>query len=113
MRIRIFLSLAVLLAGTLGAQTAIHSGPSRVFHVFVGPQTIVRDQAGNLYTIYTDLVQSTPSARFDVFIGRSTDGGKSWNMKWQGGFAYNTSTDYGNRIPSMAIDGQGNLHCSW
>jgi len=113
MRILSILGLVVLFAGGLAAQTAIHSGPSRVFHVYVGPQTFVRDQAGYLYTAYADRIQSTPSARFDVFIGRSTDGGKSWNMKWQSGFAYNTGTDYGNRIPSLAIDDQGNLHCSW
>jgi len=113
MRILCSVAWALLLAATLTAQTAILTSPARVFHIQVGPQTIVRDASGNLYVGYNDQVQTTPSAQYDNFIGRSTDGGKTWNMQWQKGFSALASGEYGNRAITLAIDGNGNLHCSW
>ena len=109
-RILFFLSAAVLAAGHLAAQTSIHSGPVRAFHTAVGGQTIARDSQGHLYVIYRD--QFSPPQN-DIAIGRSTDGGKNWDMNWQTGFAANAAGDAGNYSPNLAIDGQGNLHCAW
>jgi hypothetical protein len=111
MRWLCFSSLLLLLAGALGAQTGLLTGPNRTYHTKVGPQTIVRDAGGNLYVVYQHLVSPTNN---DISIGRSTDGGKTWNMKWQTGFALNpVPTDLGNFCPALAIDGNGNLHCAW
>jgi len=108
-----FLIPALLVVGTLAAQTAIYSGPVRTFHTSVGKQRIVRDSAGNLYTIYRDQFNHPTSTQNDIAIGRSTDGGKTWKMDWQKGFAFNGASDWGNAGPCIAIDGNDNLHCSW
>ncbi len=113
MRILIFLSAAVLAAGHLASQTPIHSGPVRTFHTAVGGQTVARDGQGYLYVIYRDQFNHPTSTQNDIAVGRSTDGGKTWDMKWQTGFAANAVGDAGNLSPNLAIDGQGNLHCAW
>ena len=110
MRSPVLLMLALLAGTTASAQSVMYTSATRVFHSTVGQRTVVRDQAGHLYAAYADLFVPTQS---DVAIARSTDGGQTWNMKWQTGFAANAPTDWGNRAPSLAIDSQGNLHCSW
>lgn len=100
-----------LLVGTIAAQTSMNTTAGyRHFDGHSWLMSKVRDKAGNLYLCYND--QLKPPQR-DIAIARSTDGGKTWNMKWQTGFAALTSTAFGNLAPVMAIDDQENLHLAW
>jgi len=105
-------TLVLLFAGSLAAQTQLFTGTYRAFHAHVGPRLIVRDKAGNLFTLYRDQLNA-PSTEWRLGIARSTDGGQTWNLKWQTGFDSNPAGDYGNIPCSLAIDSQENLHVSW
>jgi hypothetical protein len=107
-----FLAAAIVLAGTLAAQSVVFSNSYRAFHSFVGPRMIVRDRAGVLYTAYRDRL-NPPSTEWCLGIARSTDGGLTWNLKWQTGFDKNNPGDVGNVPTCLAIDSQGNLHLTW
>lgn len=113
MRFLVFLTVLAVAGAALGAQTPLLTDSARVFHTQIGAETIARAKNGNLYMVYCRRVATTPSAQFDVFLARSTDGGKTWNLRWQQGFAAKTASEYGNRQPSLAIDSQGNLHVAW
>jgi len=106
------LPLVLVLATTLTAQFPVFTGPIRAFHAGVGPRGIVRDKAGTLYTLYRDRL-NPPSTEWRLGIARSTDGGLTWNLKWQTGFDSNPSGEYGNVPGSLAIDSQENLHVTW
>ncbi|MBN2490134.1 MAG: hypothetical protein JXQ29_04730 [Planctomycetes bacterium] len=112
MRFLAGVSLFVLLAGAMSAQTVLYGpSPHRGFpNGHVGPETIVRDSGGNLYVIYRHQI-STVGWR--VAIARSTNQGSSWNMTWQSGFDTYVSGSVGNIVPCMAIDRNDNLHCAW
>ena len=110
MRISGLSLLVLLMTATVPGQTAIHTGIHRLYHTTTGFQSVVRDRADTLYTAYGDMFNQTQR---DIVIARSTDGGKSWNMKWMTGFAYNPSADLGNYAPCLVIDSGDNLHCSW
>jgi len=103
--------LMMLLVATAAGQTTMSTTTG--YRHFDGHSWLlskVRDRSGSLYLCYTD--QFKPPQR-DIAIARSTDGGKTWNMTWQTGFAAVTSTAYGNLAPVMAIDDQENLHLAW
>ncbi|MBN2492043.1 MAG: hypothetical protein JXQ29_14445 [Planctomycetes bacterium] len=104
--------LLALAATTLAAQYPVFTSSLRAFHAGVGPRVIVRDKAGDLYTLYRDQL-SLPLTEWRVGIARSSDGGKTWNLKWQTGFDSNPAGHYGNVPGSLAIDSQENLHVTW
>jgi len=104
--------LLVLTATTLAAQSVVYTGPIRAFHAGIGPRVIVRDRGGNLYTLYRDRL-NPPATEWRLGIARSSDGGKTWNLKWQIGFDSNPAGHYGNVPGSLAIDSQENLHVTW
>ena len=114
MRLLCVLCLFLVLGGAVSAQTVINGpGTTRAFQSpYAGPQTIVRDSKANLYVIYRYQVSSV---QWDIAIAQSTNGGKSWDLNWQKGFADLGSppTDFGNYSPCIAIDSQDNLHCAW
>jgi len=104
------IALVFALGGMGFAQTLLY-GPSssRAFQSpYAGPQTLVRNSAGNLYIIYRYQV----GTQWDLAIAQSVDNGANWNMTWQTGFA-SLGTDFGSYSPCMAIDSQDNLHCAW
>jgi len=114
---RVLVWVAVLGAGLVagsGAQTPIAQSNDRFHEISqygrVEPPSFVRDANGYLYFVY---IQRFSPPQFDVAIARSTDGGKNWNLKWQAGFAANQTGDFGNYEPTLAVDGNGNLHCAW
>ena len=104
--------LLLVLAATAAAQSLLYSGSLRGFHTSVGPRMIVRDKAGNLFTLYRDRL-NPPSTEWRLGIAQSTDGGKNWNLLWQTGFDSNPAGEYGNVPGSLAIDSQENLHVTW
>ncbi|MCP4248808.1 MAG: hypothetical protein GY778_17325, partial [bacterium] len=108
-RLGLLLGLA---AATLAAQSAVCTGSVRAFHAGVGPRVIVRDKAGDLYTLYRAQL-NLPATEWRLGIARSTDEGKTWNLKWQTGFDSNPGGHYGNVPCSLAIDSQENLHVTW
>lgn len=111
MRIRAIVAGLSLLAGMMAtAQQPLHQSTVRGFQSKIGLQAIVRDSAGALYVIYRD--QFSPPQN-DLAIGRSTDGGQTWNMLWQTGFVTLNPSDVGAIVPAIAIDSQNNLHCTW
>lgn len=105
------LVLLVGLAGIVTAQTPVNT--TNGYRHFDGHSWLlskVRDKAGNLYLCYTDQFQPPQN---DIAIAMSGDGGKTWILKWQVGFATISSIDLGNRAPVMAIDSKENLHLAW
>lgn len=115
MKIRFSLAFLVasLLALPLRAQSTIHQSTARTFHSTTGTQTIVRDSAGNLYVVYRGQFGATGRPTNDLRIGRSTDGGTTWQMNWQQDFVNGAATDVGALRCSLAIDSQNNLHVAW
>ena len=91
--------LFLILAGAVSAQTVLWGpGSSRGFQsAKAGPQTLVRDSGGNLYVIYR-YQMSTINTEWRLAIGRSSDQGQTWNMKWQTGFESYTAGGYGNLL---------------
>jgi hypothetical protein len=104
--------LFLVAVSSLAAQSPVITTPYRAFHAGVGPRLIVRDRAGTLYTLYRDRL-NPPGTEWLLGIARSTDGGNTWNLKWQTGFDSNPTGDYGNVPCSLAIDSQENLHVAW
>ncbi|MBN2489818.1 MAG: hypothetical protein JXQ29_03090 [Planctomycetes bacterium] len=110
MRSPSFCGFVVLLAGAAAAQTTMYTSANRPYQSTVWLQSMVRSRAGHLFVVYTDPFRPPQN---DIAVGRSTDGGRTWNMQWQTGFAALAATDLGNNSPAVAIDDQDNLHLVW
>jgi hypothetical protein len=100
----------MLAASVAAAQTSMYTSTNRPYQSTVWLQSMVRNKAGHLFVAYTDQFQPPQN---DIAIGRSTDGGRTWNMQWQTRFAALATTDLGNNSPALAIDDQENLHLVW
>ena len=100
----------MLAASVAAAQTGMYTSANRPYQSTVWLQSMVRNKAGHLYVAYTDQFQPPQN---DIAVGRSTDGGRTWNMQWQTRFAAVAATDLGNNSPALAIDDQENLHLVW
>ncbi len=68
---------------------------------------VVRDSSGNLYFVY--LKQS--ASYYHIFVSKSTDDGATWSD--MGGGPIENAGDYDQMYPSIAIDGDDNLHVVW
>jgi len=114
---RAFLSillLSVFGGGQAAAQSAIAQSQYRFHEISqygrIEPQSFIRDSTGSLYFVY---ISQFSAGQWDLAIARSTSGGKLWNLTWQTAFASNASGDFGNYEPTLAVDGNDNLHCAW
>lgn len=72
----------------------------------------VRDAAGNLYVAYRKKYKLHYHTAYHIFVAKSTNNGRSWNVLNQGR-PIETTGDQNQRVPAIAIDSQGALHVVW
>ena len=68
---------------------------------------IVRDSSGNLYFVYV----KEYLVNYHIYVSKSTDDGYTWSD--MGGEPIESVGAYDQEMPSMAIDGNDNLHVVW
>ena len=73
---------------------------------------IARDSQGNLYVAYRKKHRSVSTLRYHIFVAKSTDNGASW-VVLNHNQPIETTGDYTQRVPSLAIDAQDGLHVVW
>ena len=105
---KILLIVSIILVSTLSfgistvaAESTLGSDVPEVATALNNARRLVRDSNGRLYAAYfAGLLRS------GVHIARSMDDGASWTSEW-------ANMDSEGSYPSLAIDGQNNLHCVW
>lgn len=73
---------------------------------------LARDSHGNLYVAFRKKFRAGSSLLYHIFVARSGDGGASWRIV-NGGVPVETTGDYTQRVPAIAIDSQDVIHLLW
>ncbi|HEX6387189.1 MAG TPA: sialidase family protein [Anaerolineae bacterium] len=73
---------------------------------------IVRDSQGNLYAAYRKKYRMFKVPTYHIFVARSSNGGSTWTVL-NANIPVETTGDYNQRVPSIAIDGNDTIHVAW
>ncbi len=73
---------------------------------------VVSDRRGRLFVAYRKQARVDGLLHHHIFVARSDDGGKVWTVT-NGGAPVEQTGPYMQRVPALAISGQGVLHLVW
>ncbi|MBC8075047.1 MAG: exo-alpha-sialidase, partial [Chloroflexales bacterium] len=73
---------------------------------------IVRDSRGALFTAYRKKFRQGNDLDYHIFVARSSDDGATWAVL-NDGRPIESTGDYNQRTPAIAIDGRDVLHITW
>lgn len=78
---------------------------------YTDSRKIVESSNGNLYVAYRK--QEKSDAKYGVYVAKSVDGGKTWQL-CNGGESISKDIDsFDQRVPSITLDNQNNVHVVW
>ena len=73
---------------------------------------LARDSKGNLYVAFRKKFRAGSSLIYHIFVAKSSDGGTSWHLL-NNSTPVETTGDYTQRVPAIAIDSQDVIHLVW
>jgi hypothetical protein len=79
---------------------------------YTDSRKVARDTKGNLYVAYRNKYRMVNQLRYHIFVAKSTDNGATW-VVLNGNRPIETTGDYNQRVPSIAIDSQDVIHVVW
>lgn len=73
---------------------------------------LARDSQGNLYVAFRKKFRAGSSLLYHIFVAKSGNGGASWHIL-NDGEPIETTGDYTQRVPAIAVDSQDVIHLVW